>query len=219
MKFLIFFFILTSISFCQSELLDSTSAIGFGVGYTYANNDKSSTNGFDLVVSVLSTIDIGIQSSTGKTEVDYYDDDLKTSSTSVYLAYNFKRKNNAINLKVLLGYYTADIVKSSISSSGVIAGLGFYPRFLDDMNVVLRGALELQYGFLSTQDNNSYYRYDNSEFDNSRSISAGLIINIIPSTNFHMVFEPFVSKDLLHSDNPVYVGINVRLLFSFEKND
>lgn len=217
MKFLFIFFVLTSISFCQSELLDSTSVMGLGVGYAFASNNNSSINGFDLVISVRSTIDLGIQSSTGKTEVDYNDEDIRTSSTSVYLAYNFKRRNDAINLKVLLGYYQADIVKSNISSSGVIAGLGLYPRFLDDKNFVLRGSLELQYGFLSTQDNGSYYSFDNAEHDDSRSISVGLIINIIPFSNLHLVFAPFVSKDLLHSDNPAYVGLDGRVLLSFAK--
>ena len=220
MKFLIIILFVTPFIFSQSEYIDGNS-FGLSGGYNYGSNDNSSIDGFDLALTFLGSIDFGYQYSEGKTEVDFYENEVHTLGNLVYLAYNFKKRENKFNLKVLAGYFSGDTKYhgDKLKSSGILIGLGFYPRILKEDVITLRASIELSYGFLSTSTGYSYYGSDNSEFDNSRSLSIGLNLKIGLSPNINLALAPFISKDLINSDNPFFFGIGGRLILSFDASE
>ena len=83
----------------------------------------------------------------------------------------------------------------------------------------MRLTLELTYGFISTSVNNGYYSDDNSTYDDTRSIAAGLSFMLGFSENFNLVLSPFASKDLVNSSSSFLFGVNGRLLLSFKEAD
>lgn len=129
-----------------------------------------------------------------------------TSTNLIYEAYSIKRRSNNLVLKILAGYYYGSIKSGQsveFKSSGLLLGLGIYPRIINANQLSIRIAVELSYGFLSTSSNGGNFR-DDSRFDNSRSISMGITWLVDFTKNFHFVLSPFVAKDLMLSDNSIY---------------
>lgn len=217
MKFIFLFFLTTSITFSQSEFIDS-SVVGLGGGYTYAHNYNFTSSGYDFVITLFGSVDVGFQFSNGDADVEY-SDHIKTSSNTVYIGYNFKKRENAINLKLLLGYYSGEISQSSLSSSGLVIGLGFYPRILNDKNFVFRILSELDYGFLTSSSGGNYFGDDDSKYIDMRTFALGLSMRVILTKNINLVFSPFISKDIIHSENKLSLGIDTRFVLGFEKNE
>lgn len=213
-------FLIPSALFCQAEFTEDDD-LGLSVGYTFAQNDVMNSSAFDFVFTTFGVLDIGFQTGSGKSDYEYSYDRISTSANLVYTAYCVKRRNNNLALKILAGYYngTAKMPYGSrINSSGLLIGMGVYPRIINANQISLRVAVELSYGFLSTSNSQSYYNA-NSEFDNSRSISLGLNLLADVAKNFHFVLSPFVTKDLLQNENSIYYGLNSRLFISFEPVD
>jgi|WetSurMetagenome_2_1015567.scaffolds.fasta_scaffold31902_4 hypothetical protein len=216
MKKVFLLFLFPSALFCQAEFIENDK-FGLSGGYTFANNEAFNSSSFDFVLTTFGDLDIGFEKGSGKLDDEYSPSQISTTATLVYTAYNFKRINNNLVLKVLAGYYmgTAENPGNRISSSGLLLGLGAYPRVLTAKQFSIRVAIELSYGFLSTSNSQSYYN-DDSEFDNSRSISLGLNLVADITKNFHFILSPFAGKDLLRSEDSFYFGLNSRLFISFE---
>ena len=218
------FLLLTTSVFCQSEYLEGDS-FGLSGSYNYAKNDNSNSSGFDLVLSLLGSTDIGFQHSSGEIKIgDYYNNlyySKANSTSNIFFGdYVFKNKDNSINTKVLLGYYTANFdfdYDKTISSSGALVGLGLYPRILKTNIIKILLSFELSYGFLSISKWYTNPGEDDSQFNNTRSLAGGISIQGIISPNISLIAVPFLSKDLVVSDRSVYWGISVRLILSASK--
>ena len=216
MKKVFLLFLLPSALFCQAEFIENDK-FGLSGGYTFSNNEAFNSSSFDFVITTFGVLDIGFEKGSGKLDDEYSPNQISTTAMLVYTAYNFKRINNNMILKVLAGYYLGTAEKSGnrISSSGLLLGLGAYPRVLTANQFSIRVAIELSYGFLSTSNSQNYFN-DDSEFDNSRSIALGLNLVADVTKNFHFILSPFAAKDLLRSEDSFYFGLNTRLFISFE---
>jgi hypothetical protein len=212
MRTVLFLLYLISIqAYSQSEFIEDNS-FGLGAGFTYARNDIAYSSTLDFAISFLGTADLGFQVGGGEVDYENVSEPVNTSANLVYASYNFKRRNNDLVIKVSAGYFTGSVESgyiSDISTSGLLLGLGVYPRFLNSQKFDLRFALDLSYGFLS----------NDSQSDDSRTISLGLSFLIGASENFHIIFTPLISKDLVNSENSIYYGINSRMLISFAANE
>ena len=216
MKKVILFFLVPLSVFAQSEFIENDD-FGISGGYTYSKNEVSNSSVFDFVFTALGVADVGIQIGSGELENNYSSSPYNTNANLLYAAYSVKRRNNNLIVKILAGYYTGTVkpkYSSGVSSSGLLLGVGFYPRIINANQLSVRFALELSYGFLSTSEDGGYYSYD-TEFDNSRSISLGINWIIDLTKNFHIVASPFVAKDLTLSENSVYYGVNGRIFINF----
>jgi len=206
--------------FCQAEFIENDD-FGLSGGYTFAKNEIFYSSSFDFILTAFGTTDIGFQTGSGKLDNQYSSSRYNTSANLVYAAYSVKRRSNNLVLKILAGYYSGS-VKSGQSveykSSGLLLGLGVYPRVISTHQLSIRIAVELSYGFLSTSSDGGYFS-DDPQFDNSRSISMGINWLVDVTKNFHFVLSPFVAKDHMLSDNSIYYGFNSRLLISFEAED
>ncbi|MBT8379002.1 MAG: hypothetical protein KJN64_07220 [Ignavibacteria bacterium] len=220
MKIIFLIILFPSFLFSQSEFIENDD-FGISGGYTFSKNNISNSSTLDFVFTALGVVDIGFQIGSGKLDNEYSSSSYNSSANLVYAAYNVKRRNNNLVLKILAGYYSGSVKSSQsteFSSSGLLLGLGVYPRIIKVKQLSMRIALELSYGFLSTSSDGGYFR-DDSQFDNSRTISLGINWLVDVTKNFHFVVSPFVSKDLMQSENSFYYGINGRLLLSFEAAD
>jgi len=216
MKKVILFFLISSSLFCQSEFIENDD-FGISGGYTYSKNEVSNSSAFDFVLTAFGAFDIGLQTGSGKLDNQYSSSRYSTSENLVYAAYSVKRRNNNLVLKILSGYYSASLktdYTSNYNSTGLLLGAGVYPRIINTNQLSIRIAIELSYGILSTSEDGGYFS-DDSEFDNSRSISLGINWIVDLTKNFHFVVSPFVAKDLTQSENSIYYGVNGRLLINF----
>jgi hypothetical protein len=59
MKKVILFFLVSSPLFCQSEFIENND-FGISGGYTYSKNEVSNSSVFDLVLTALGVVDVGI---------------------------------------------------------------------------------------------------------------------------------------------------------------
>lgn len=210
--------------YSQSEYID-INTFGISGGYNYNENEISSSSGFDVVFTLLSSIDVGYQRAGGKienTDNYYYRSTINTSSNIFYADYNFRLRENAINLKALIGYiYGSTSMESiygderKINSSGVVLGLGIYPRLTSNKFIEGRVALELVYGMISNSVENPYPGEMESEFNSTRTISLGLPIRFKLTPEFNLVFSPFLSKDLVNTDHSISWGFSLRSVISF----
>ncbi len=213
-----FFFILQLLPvtiFCQGQFIENND-FGFGAGYSILSNENSSTTSFDFVMTTFGIVDIGFEIGSGEIDNESSSDPYNLSANLIYVSYNFKRRNNDLVVKFLAGYYSGSVesnYSSDFKSSGLLLGLGAYPRLMHTQYVSLRIAIELSYGFLSTSSDASYYN-DDSQFDNSRVISFGLNLDLLPAKTFHIILSPNISKDLVNSENALYIGMNARILIS-----
>jgi len=208
----------------QSEYIDKNT-FGISGGYNYSENNISSSSGFDVVFTLLSSIDVGYQRASGNVENKdnyYYRDIIKTSSNIFYADYNFRQRENAINLKALIGYFNGSTSMENIygderkiNSSGVVLGLGIYPRLSSNKYFEGRAAVELTYGLLSNSIEQPYSGEIESEFNNIRSLSIGLPLRLIITPAFSFVFAPYASKDLVNTDYSIFWGISLRTVVSF----
>jgi hypothetical protein len=216
MKKVFLLFLFPSALFCQAEFIENDN-FGLSGGYTFTGNESYNFSSFDFVLTTFGALDIGFEKGSGKLDDEYSPNQISTDAMLVYTAYNFKRINNNLVLKVLAGYYIGRAEKpgNRISSSGLLLGLGAYPRLLNANQFSIRVAVELSYGFLSTSNSASYFN-DDSEFDNSRSIALGFNLVADVTKNFHFILSPFAAKDFLKSEDSFYFGLNTRLFISFE---
>ena len=213
------FLLFPAVLFCQSEFTEKDD-FGLSAGYTFTQNDVMNSSAFDFVFTTFGVLDIGLQTGSGKSDYKYSSSQISTDANLLYAAYCFKRRNNNLMLKIFAGYYNgkAEIpYNHDISLYGLILGLGAYPRFVNADQISIRAAIELTYGILSTTSD-SYYS-DDSDFDNSRSISIGINLVADPANNFHIIFSPFAAWDLLQNENSFYYGLNSRIFISFETSE
>ena len=212
MKFFYLILIASSLSYCQSEFINGND-FGIGTGYTYSANDLSKSSSFEGVFTFIGAIDLGLQFSNGTVDINRK---INSSSSTFYLAYNFKRQNTALNLKIILGYQVGSVERhyytSKMKSSGLLVGVGFYPSFIKTKPFFWMGVIELLYGFNSVAPASVP---QNSELIDTRSISAGFNLGFTLFPKFNLVLSPFISKDLINDDISAFYGISGRIIFSF----
>ena len=212
MKYIFLLLIFSSLTYSQSEFMTGNDFC-IGAGYTYSANDISKSSSFDGVVTFIGTVDMGLQFSNGTIDIN---GKTKSSSTTFYLAFNLKRHNKALNLKILLGYQSGSIeanyYTAKMNSSGFLVGAGFYPTFIRTKPFFWMGAIELLYGFNSVAPANIP---QNSKPIDTRMISVGFNLGSTILPQFILVLSPFISKDLINKEISVFYGISAQMIFSF----
>ena len=211
MKSLFLLLIFSSLTYGQSEFMTDNN-FGIGAAYTYSANNISKSSSFDGVITFIGTIDLGLQFSNGTVDIN---SKTKSSSTTYYLAFNLKRHNKALNIKIPLGYQSGSIEENyytdKMNSSGFLVGAGFYPTFIRTKPIFLMGAIELLYGFNSVAPANVP---QNSKPIDTRMISVGFNLGSTILPKFILVPSPFISKDLINEEISVFYGISARMIFS-----
>jgi hypothetical protein len=209
MKSILIILLLPVFLHAQSEFMDS-SKVGLKVSLAYSGNNNSSTFGGDAAASFLGIFDLGLQFANG----DIANTQFKSIGNLFYFAINAKRGNNKNCIKILLGYMNETITSSyyrDIRVSGPVAGLDLFIKVSENEKVTVAPSIGILYGFLSV-DSQGYYNV--SGFDDARSVSLDLNLKFSLSNQFHLLFIPSISKDLVNSDNPVSFGLEIGLLLN-----
>lgn len=194
----------------QSEFFNN-SVLGFKADYFFSLNEDFISVGGNFGISYSNVIDIGFE----YTKKSYKrESEIESYGRMVFAAYNFRSDNNY--LKVLLGYShnSINIRKFKfpmLEVTGPLLGVKVSPKIYENNSIGLFPGLSFSMVFLS----------QSSRMDDGRNhnINLGLEFNVVPKINkqFYFVFTPSISKSLSHSEIPLIFGINLGLLFNFQK--
>jgi hypothetical protein len=209
MKYFLLLLLLPFFLHAQSEFIDSSS-FAVKVGFDYSGNDNFTGRGADLSASIFGIFDLGLQYAYSETSLSPF----KSSGNLYYIAFNSKRANSRNCIKILLGYVDETVTNEfypDFRVTGPVAGLDLFLKVAENENVTFMPGLGVLYGFLSVDTKGIY---NTSGFDDTRNIFLDLNFKVNLSNQYHFIITPSVSKDLVNSDNPLMLGIEVGFLIN-----
>lgn len=209
MKYFLLFLLFPFFLYAQSEFIDS-SDFAVKVGFNYSGSDIFTGRGVDISGSILGIFDLGLQYANSETSNSPF----KSSGNLYYIAFNTKRGSSRNCIKILLGYVDETVTNEfypDFRVTGPVAGLDLFLKVSENETVTFMPDLGVMYGFLSVDTKGIY---NISGLDDARSIFLDLNFKINLSNQYHMLFTPSVSKDLVNSDNPLMFGVEVGFLLN-----